>query len=187
VILVLYAHPHHERSIAQRALLSGIDGLPGVEIHRLYDRYPDFAIDAAAERARLASAHTLVWQHPLYWYAAPALLKLWFEVVLTRGWAWGEGATALAGKHVLWVTSTGAPEDGYRADGLHGHALHEFASVLRQTARFCGMTWEEPLVVHGAHRIDAAALADAARRYRERLVELAAAARVPGAAPKASA
>ena len=173
MILLVYAHPHHGRSVANRVLLDTVRDLPGVTLHPLYDLYPDFAIDAAAERERLLAAHSIVWQHPLYWYTAPALLKLWFEVVLTRGWAYGEGGTALAGKRCLWVTTTGAPEEGYRPEGVHQHPFAAFAPVIEQTARFCGLRWEPPLVVHGAHRIGEPALHAQAAQYRARLQALA--------------
>lgn len=173
MVLLLYAHPQHERSVANRVLLDAAGAVPGVRLHALYDRYPDFSIDVAREQALLAQAQAVVWQHPLYWYTAPALLKLWFEVVLTRGWAYGDGGTALAGKRCLWVTTTGAPVAAYDAEGVHGHPLTTFGSVIAQTARFCGMQWDEPFVVHGAHRVGEAALQAQAQRYRARLQALA--------------
>ena len=41
---------------------------------------------------------------------------------------------------------------------------------MQQTARFCGMQWLEPIVVHDAHA-DQAQVAAMGRRYRERLVD----------------
>ncbi len=174
MILLIYAHPHHERSVANRVLLAAAREVPGVRVHTLYDAYPDFSIDAAHEHGLLGQARAIVWQHPLYWYTAPALLKLWFEVVLTRGWAYGPGGTALAGKRCLWVTTTGALDDAYGPEGVHGYAFETFSHVVEQTARFCGMQWEEPLMVHGAHRVGEAALQAQAARYRARLQALAA-------------
>lgn len=173
MILLIYAHPHHERSVANRVLLDAVRGVPGLALHALYDLYPDFSIDVAREQALLSQAQAVVWQHPLYWYTAPALLKLWFEVVLTRGWAYGDGGTALAGKRCLWVTTTGAPDAAYDAEGVHGHPLTTFGSVIAQTARFCGMQWDEPVVVHDAHHVGEAALQAQAQRYRARLQGLA--------------
>jgi glutathione-regulated potassium-efflux system ancillary protein KefF len=169
MILLIYAHPHHSRSIAQRALLEAVTDLPRLTFHPLYDRYPDFAIDVAAEQALLRQARLIIWQHPLYWYAPPALLKLWYEEVLTRGWAFGEGGDALAGKDCLWVTSTGAQPEAYQPGGAHQHDFAAFEPVVKQTARFCKMNWQEPIVVHGAHRIDAATLAQHAAQYRAQL------------------
>ena len=169
MILLLLAHPHPRRSIAGRALIDSVLELPGVRVHSLYDTYPDFSIDAAAERNLLASARLVIWQHPLYWYGVPALLKLWFEDVLVRGWAYGEGGQSLHGKDCLWVTTTGALPDAYSETGVHGHDFVAFVPAVRQTARFCGMNWLDPIIVHGAHRLDAAALELHAQHYRARL------------------
>jgi glutathione-regulated potassium-efflux system ancillary protein KefF len=102
----------------------------------------------------------------------PALLKLWFEKVLTFGWAWGPGGDALRGKRCLWVVTTGGDENDYQPDGLHGHVFDAFAPVMQQTARFCGMEWVEPVVVHEARQLDPDTLAAWAAAYRARLVEL---------------
>jgi glutathione-regulated potassium-efflux system ancillary protein KefF len=169
MILLIYAHPHHSRSIAQRILLDAVRDLPQVNVHALYDRYPDFSIDIAADRALLTQARLVIWQHPLHWYAPPALLKLWFEAVLTRGWAFGDGGDALAGKQCLWVTSTGALAESYQPDGLHQHAFEAFVPAVKQTAQFCRMRWLEPIVVHGAHRVERAVLERHAAQYRARL------------------
>ncbi len=172
--LVVLAHPYPDRSRANRALIRALDGLAGVEVRSLYDLYPDFAIDAAAEREALAAASLIVWQHPLYWYSVPALLKLWFEKVLTPGWAWGHGGHALRGKRCLWVVTTGGDELDYSPSGIHRHPLEAFIPGVRQTAEFCGMKWLEPLVVQEARQLDADALAAWGLRYRTRLEALAA-------------
>lgn len=169
MILILHAHPHPRRSIAGRALLEAVSDLDRVTVRSLYDLYPDFAIDTAAEHAQLAAARLIVWQHPLYWYGVPALMKLWWEEVLLRGWAYGEGGTALRGKDCLWVTTTGALAEAYSEQGAHGHAFEAFVPAVRQTARFCGMAWLDPIVVHGAHRSSTETLRGHAARYRERL------------------
>jgi glutathione-regulated potassium-efflux system ancillary protein KefF len=170
MILIVYAHPHPGHSAANRVLLDAVHDVPSVQVHSLYHRYPDFAIDVAAEQALLEQARLVVWQHPLYWYSVPALLKLWFESVLVRGWAYGSGGTALAGKDCLWATTTGAAEQAYSPTGKHAHPFQSFIPVVEQTARFCAMNWLEPFTVHGAHKIGDAALAEQGQRYRERLL-----------------
>jgi glutathione-regulated potassium-efflux system ancillary protein KefF len=150
-------------------LLDAVQDLRGVKVHSLYDRYPDLSIDPAAEQAMLESARLVVWQHPLYWYSVPALLKLWFESVLVRGWAYGLEKPALAGKDCMWVVTTGAVEEAYSPSGKHAHPFASFVPAVEQTARFCAMNWLEPLIVHGAHVIDRAALDIFAAAYRARL------------------
>ena len=172
MVVVIFAHPYPDRSVANRTLLEGLDGLDGVEVRSLYDRYPDFAIDADAERDALEAASTIVWQHPIHWYNVPALLKLWFERVLVHGWAWGPGGDALRGKRCLWAITTGGDERDYSPAGMHAHPFDAFEPVVRQTAEFCGMTWLDPFVVWGARQLDAETLREHARRYRARLAAL---------------
>ena len=170
--VVILAHPYPDRSEANRVLARSIEGLSGVEVRSLYDLYPDFAIDAPAEREALAGASVVVWQHPIYWYSVPALLKLWFEKVLTPGWAWGPGGDALHGKRCLWVVTTGGDGQDYLPSGIHGHAFEAFIPAVRQTAEFCGMEWLEPLIVHEARQLGPAELAAWGARYRGRLAAL---------------
>jgi glutathione-regulated potassium-efflux system ancillary protein KefF len=174
MICLLYAHPYPDRSRANRALLGAVRSLPQVEVRSLYDLYPDFGIDVEAEQAALLRAEVIVLQHPLYWYSVPGLLKHWFDKVLALGWAYGEGGNALRGKTCLWVTTTGAPDAGYAADGMHERPFHEFMPPVEQTARFCGMSWAPPRILHGAHRINRELLEQHGRDYREQLSKLAA-------------
>ena len=169
-VALIFAHPYAERSLANRELLSAIDDLVFVDRRDLYDRYPDFDLDVEAEQRALAAVDLIVLQHPLYWYSTPPLLKMWIDDVLALGWAYGGGARALAGKELLWVVTTGGDREDYSAAGPHGHPFDAFAAPMRQTARFCGMGWQEPIVVHDAHA-DQAAVAAAGQHYRQRLVD----------------
>jgi glutathione-regulated potassium-efflux system ancillary protein KefF len=173
MIRILYAHPYPQRSHANRILLDAVADLPFVQICSLYDRYPDFSIDVEGEQQALLQAHTIVWQHPLYWYSVPPLLKLWFDKVLAYGFAYGDGAAVLRDKRCLWAVTTGGDDAAFAADGMHGHAFERFVPPIEQTARFCGMRWQPPLIVHGARRIDDPTLVRAAEQYRARLLALA--------------
>lgn len=172
-INLIFAHPYSDRSRANRALLRAVSDFPSVEVRALYDLYPDFDIDVEREQEALVRASVVVWQHPMYWYSFPSLLKHWVDKVLTRGFAYGEGGVALAGKRCLWVTTTGGGDDAFSPAGIHAHPLASFVPPIEQTARFCSMQWEEPIVVHGAHTISSSELGDAAKAYRRRLEALA--------------
>jgi len=110
--------------------------------------------------------------HPLYWYTTPALLKHWFDVVLTKGFAYGEGGTALHGKTCLWAVTTGGDDQAFSEPGRHHREFAAFQPVVEQTVRYCGMTWAAPFVVHGAHQIPDAELAEAAQGFRKRVQKL---------------
>lgn len=170
--VLVYAHPYPNRSRANRVLLAAVESLADLDVRSLYDLYPDFGIDVSAEQAKLSQADLVIWQHPLYWYSVPGLLKHWFDKVLARGWAYGRGGTALRGKRCLWVTTTGGDTSAFSEPGMHEHPFSAFVPHIEQTARFCGMRWLEPLIVHGAHRIDDQALAHTAKLYKERVENL---------------
>jgi len=119
--------------------------------------------------ATLARAGLVVWLHPLYWYGVPALLKHWFDTVLVKGWAFGEGGGALAGKDCLWAVTTGGDEAAFSPAGRHAHDFADFVAPIEQTARYCGLRWLPPHVVHGAHIVTEAALAASAAAFRARL------------------
>ena len=154
-IVVLCAHPHLEHSRITRALAraAGSAELPEVEVRDLYALYPDYLIDVAAEQAALAEAALLVWLHPVHWYGMTPLLKLWTDEVLSFGWAYGHGGTALRGKDLWLVVSTGGSAEAYRPDGLNRYFFDAFLPPYEQTAQLVGMRFLPPLVLHGAHRL----------------------------------
>jgi glutathione-regulated potassium-efflux system ancillary protein KefF len=169
VICVVHAHPYPGRSRLNRVLAAALRATPGVELRPLYDLYPDFDVDIDAEQRALLSAELIVWLHPVYWYSVPALLKHWFDKVLAVGWAYGDGGTQLAGKSCLWVPTTGGDARDFAVSGMHAHRFESFVPPIEQTARFCGMAWEAPLVVHGADAMGEADLAAAAEALMRRL------------------
>lgn len=171
-ICLVFAHPYPGRSRANAALLAAVHPLPGLAVRSLYDLYPDFDIDVSAEQAALAQASAVVWMCPLYWYSVPGLLKHWFDQVLTQGWAFGAGGRALAGKRALWVVTTGGDAAAYAEGAAHGQPFERFVAPMAQLARFCGMEWQPPFVVHGAHDIGESALREHAERLAQRIASL---------------
>lgn len=183
MILVVYSHPYPSRSRASRRLAEAVRDLPGLAMHSLYDRYPDFDIDIAAEQAAIAQAKLIVWLHPIYWYSPPGLFKLWLDKVFAYGWAYGPNGVMLRGKHCLWVPTTGGEVETYSAAGIHEQPFHHFAAPLAETARFCGMHWQPPMPLHGAHSLSDAALDEAAQQLRTHLIAFSAANQTPPRAP----
>ncbi|MGA7981065.1 MAG: NAD(P)H-dependent oxidoreductase [Chromatiaceae bacterium] len=168
-ILVLFAHLSIRRSKINRAMVEAIRDLEHVVFRDLLEMYPDFYIDVAEEQRALRSADLLVLQHPIYWYSAPAIITHWQDVVLTRGFAYGPGGTALHGKEFMHAVSTGGPPDSYREGGVHGYPLAELLRPFEQMARFCGMRAVPALVLQGGHDLTDATIAAHAQRYRELL------------------
>jgi glutathione-regulated potassium-efflux system ancillary protein KefF len=173
-VLVLVAHPALEQSRINKQLLRAI-GATGdtsdsrIVVRDLYALYPDYLIDAQAERSLLGTAQLVVWQHPIHWYGMPPLMKLWLDEVLGFGWAYGPGGHALAGKNLWLVASTGSPEEAYHPSGHNRYFFDAFLPPYEQTATLCGMRFLAPLLLHGAHSVGDAELAAHATMYAQRL------------------
>ena len=169
-VLVIVAHPAMEQSRANRALMREARRADSrVQVRDLYSLYPDYLIDSDAEQAQLAAAKLVVWQHPIQWYATPPLMKLWIDEVLAFGWAYGPGGTALRGKDLWLVASTGGPQESYRPDSYNRYFFDAFLPPYEQTAALCGMRFLPPLLLHGAHRVTEPDIAEHAAVYRQRL------------------
>ena len=65
-ILLLYAHPESQDSIANRVLLQSAMELDHVTVHDLYAHYPDFFIDIHYEQQLLRDHQIVVFQHRLH-------------------------------------------------------------------------------------------------------------------------
>jgi glutathione-regulated potassium-efflux system ancillary protein KefF len=168
-VLVLVAHPQQEHSRVNQALMRAAGSALRCEVRDLYALYPDYLVDVAAEQALLQQAQLVVWQHPIHWYGMPPLMKLWLDEVFAFGWAYGPGGQRLQGKDLWLVASTGGPAESYRPDGYNRYFFDAFLPPYEQTAALAGMRFLPPLLLHGAHRIDDAALAQHAALYLQRL------------------
>jgi glutathione-regulated potassium-efflux system ancillary protein KefF len=149
---VLAAHPNWRESRVNRHLLEAARQAPGVHVQDLYATYPDYDIDVAREQANVEAAQLLVLLHPMQWYSMPALMKLWMDDVLSYGWAYGSRGTALQGKDLWLVATTGGPEASYHPQGYNRYFFDAFLPPYEQTAFLCGMRFLPPLLLHGAHR-----------------------------------
>src|SRR3569832_817945 len=167
--LILAAHPNWRESRVNRRLFEAARSAPGVEVRDLYGLYPDFDIDVAAEQELAQQAQLIVLLHPIQWYSMPPMQKLWFDEVLTYGWAYGHGGTALQRKDLWLVASTGGPENSYHPTGYNRYFFDAFMPPYEQTAALCGMRFLPPLVFHGARRAEDAAIEEHASVFGQRL------------------
>ena len=134
-VLLLYAHPESQDSVANRVLLKPATQLSNVTVH------------------------------PLYTYSCPALLKEWLDRVLSRGFASGPGGNQLAGKYWRSVITTGEPESAYRYDALNRYPMSDVLRPFELAAGMCRMHWLSPIIIYWARRQSAQELASHARAY----------------------
>ena len=171
-ILILFAHPALEKSRVNQVLAKEVRDLDGVTFHDLYEEYPEFDIDVGREQKLLEAHDLVVLHHPFFWYSTPAILKQWQDLVLEHGWAYGRTGSALRGKKVLSVITTGGREIAYQKDGHNRFTMRQLLAPIEQTAYLCGMDYLPPFVVHGTHGMTAPEMDAHARDYRRALEAL---------------
>jgi NAD(P)H dehydrogenase (quinone) len=145
--LIIYAHPNPE-SYARSILdtVARVLTLKGhsVTVHDLYQmefnpvlstedlasyRIGQLALDIKAEQAAVAKADVLTFIYPVWWAAAPAILKGWQDRVLCFGFAYGIGADGsiqqlLQGKEGAVVATHGTPKAVYEQTGMSQAMAH---------------------------------------------------------------
>lgn len=171
-ILILFAHPLYEKSRIHKALKKAIPETSDITFRDLYELYPDFNINIKQEQQLLTDHDIIIWQHPVYWYSVPPLLKQWIDMVLEFGWAYGPGGDKLKGKYVMNVVSAGGQRTVYNPEGRNRFTVRQFFAPLDQTVMLCNMKYLAPFVVHGTHSLTNDEIRDYASQYKMMLNKL---------------
>ncbi|ELO1811362.1 NAD(P)H-dependent oxidoreductase [Vibrio fluvialis] len=149
-ILILYAHPCQHKSEVNARLFKAARYARNVTLVDLYGEYPTFNIDVDKEQQRLLEHDVIIFQFPMYWYSTPSILKEWQDLVLEYGFAYGQDGTALHGKTLLCITSTGGKSESYQACGYNHYSVRELLRPIEQMAGMTGMHYLAPLVLFDA-------------------------------------
>ncbi len=120
----------------------------------LYAEYPRYDINVDLEQERLINHDVIIFQHPLFWYSTPSLIKEWIDLVLEHGFAFGAGGDQLTGKILMNATSTAGPKEAYTPKGYQHYPLRTFLTPIEQTARLCHMKYSAPFVLYSALNAD---------------------------------
>ena len=134
--------------------------------------------DVVAEQEKLRWSDAVVLQFPLWWFSVPAILKGWFDRVLTNGFAHGPAVPppytegALGGRRALLSVTVGARESAFSDRGAHGLLSEVLFPLQHGVLWFTGMQPLEPFAVHGAVDLPAERFAAEKERYRRRLAGL---------------
>jgi glutathione-regulated potassium-efflux system ancillary protein KefG len=149
-VLLYYAHPGHRHSHINQAMYAAASAVEGLTCVDLYATYPRQDIDIDREQALLLDHDVIVFQHPLFWYSTPSLIKEWIDLVLEHGFAYGAGGDKLRGKILMQAITAAGPVDSYSAEGYQHFPLRTFLTPMEQTARLCKMRYGAPYVLHSA-------------------------------------
>lgn len=169
-VLVVYAHPEPDHSVANQIMIKKIQHLEHVSVLDLYATYPDFFIDVNREHQRVLQYDVIVLQHPLYMYSCPALLKEWIDRVLGKGFAFGD-ESAMKGKIWRSVVTTGGNQDAFSHHGYNRYSMREILQPFELTAALCCMEWMEPLILYWARHVSEEERYQHAEQYHQWLLD----------------
>ncbi|WP_432510029.1 NAD(P)H-dependent oxidoreductase [Kineococcus sp. SYSU DK001] len=136
--------------------------------------------DVVREQAELARAELLVLQFPLWWYGPPAILKGWFDRVLTGGFAFGDldpdlgvprryGDGGLGGRRALVVVTAGEDERSIGPRGISGDLESLLFPLTHGVLWYVGVETLDLHVVHDADTLGAEGVDREVERLTRRL------------------
>lgn len=146
--LIIVAHPEVDNSPTQQFLQASLPKLTNADDQVIWHDLT--AVLAAsnwqrdAELTLLKQAQRIIWQFPLYWYSAPAILKQWQEAVFT-----GEVSQYefLAGKELGLVVSLGEKLANYQAGAREQFTISEILRPDQAFAQKLGWHYLTPLII----------------------------------------
>uniref|UniRef100_UPI0025401BA2 NAD(P)H dehydrogenase [quinone] 1 isoform X1 n=1 Tax=Euleptes europaea TaxID=460621 RepID=UPI0025401BA2 len=104
--------------------------------------------DIVAEQKKLEAAELVIFQFPLQWFGVPAILKGWFDRVLTSGFAYSYSGMYEQGpfqkKKALLSFTTGGQGSMYTPQGINGDINILLWPLQSGTLHFCGFQILEP-------------------------------------------
>jgi glutathione-regulated potassium-efflux system ancillary protein KefF len=165
--LVIVSHPTPQQSVAISALQQTAAGMDSVTVRHLDVLYgSDIGhFDVATEQRAHEAADRVVYLYPTHWFNCTPMLKAYLNQVWTYGWAFGPGGTALQGKELQIVTTAGASEFTYSAEGLIRSSMDEVLTPMKASALYVGMKYNAPLAFYGAMGLETSQLEAMAGRF----------------------
>lgn len=146
--LIILGHPNIEQSIANKTIIETLQNkVKNIEIRNIHQLYPDYKINVQEEQAALLRHDLIVLQYPMYWFNMPAILKIWFDEVLTYQFAYGSKGDKLKDKKLLQSLTVGQPEQNFQKDPpeLMNHLLQS----VKISALYTQMKYLSPVILYG--------------------------------------
>lgn len=140
--------------------------------------------DVAAEQEKLLWADAVIFQFPLWWFSAPAILKGWIERVYAYGFAYGVGQHGgerwgdrygegnLLGRRAMLSITIGGREPQYSTRGVNGALDDVLWPIQHGTLFYPGMAVLPPFTIYRADRLTPEGYWSATEAYRARLERL---------------
>ncbi|TDH08254.1 hypothetical protein EPR50_G00095790 [Perca flavescens] len=98
--------------------------------------------DITEEQRKLTQADLVIFQFPMYWFTVPAIVKGWFDRVLTLGYAYTLEKRYSQGifkdKKAMLSFTTGSPESMFSANGINGDMNVTLWPLQNGILHYCG-------------------------------------------------
>lgn len=128
------------------------------------------------EMHKLQSADFVIFQFPVWWFGAPAILKGWADRVFARGFAYMPGRKydtgMFKGKLAMIAATTGTSADTYAPDGIDGDILTVLWPLHNGLLRYSGFDVLPPFVAYMPGRVGDDGRKAYLDGYRKRLGEI---------------
>lgn len=109
-----------------------------------------FTNDILIEQDNILWADLVIFQYPMWWTDAPAILKGWFDRVFAYKFAYGPGRYEdgnLKGKKALLsITHGGEDMSDYGECGIKGNIDERLFNIQHEKLYYCGMDVLEPFL-----------------------------------------
>lgn len=138
--LIIVAHPQLGNSSTESFLKAATDNKDNVMWHEL-----NAPFDILQEQELLKSATRIIFQFPMYWYSAPAILKKWLDEV------WNSQLTSshlLKGRELGIVTTVAHPASAFQPGASQQYTIAEILRPYQALAHAMGMKYLPPLPIY---------------------------------------
>lgn len=151
--IVYLAHPDVAGSSSQQFLQQSGLALTEVSYVDLQAEYEANGrhFDAGVELARLTRYDRVIFQFQLYWYQAPAILKVWLDSVFDMSKAMQAAMPRLAQMEMGLVVIAGVKASRYQVGGREGFSLSSLLSPYYAWAKHFGLAPLAYFPVHQFH------------------------------------
>ncbi|MBI0091337.1 NAD(P)H-dependent oxidoreductase [Lactobacillus sp. M0345] len=145
--LVLVSHPEYDNSMTEAFLKQCQSDIENVDWVVLDNIQTDFTFDKEQEQQRLKQYDRILFQFPMYWYSAPALMKKYEDDVFTKNFIAYEQEGALKGKEMGIIITLGDPIKDYQVGGREGFSISELLKPYQAIAQRGQMKFLKPFVI----------------------------------------
>jgi len=135
-----------------------------------------FATDIEGEIRKIEWCDLMLWQHPLWWFGLPAILKGWVDRVFAMGRTYGGGRLyengVFKGKRAMLSLTTGGPAEAYAKGGFNGDIHAVLRPVHRGILQFTGFNVLAPHIIFAPVRLRDDQRRDILEGYARRLRQI---------------